>query len=70
MKKLLLVFALVIVAMVIVRSWSNEQPISAGKSEPLTQLSPPPTQEHIHTQEYAVKGRVPAHYAKAPNLVR
>lgn len=68
MKKLLLVFALVIVAMVIVGSWSNEQPISAGKSEPVTQLPPPPTQEHIHTQEYAVKGRVPAHYAKAPDL--
>ena len=68
MKKLLLAFALAIVAVVIVGSWSNEQPRSAGKSEPVTQLPSQPTQEHIHTHEYAVKGRVPAYHTKAPEV--
>lgn len=68
MKKLLLAFALAIVAMVVVASWSKEQPISIGKTEPLAQLPPQPTREHIHTQEYAVKGRVPAYYTKAPDV--
>ena len=68
MKKLLLAFALAIVAVVIVVSWSNEPPMSASKSEPVTQLPPQPTQENIHTHEYAVKGRVPAYYTNAPDL--
>ena len=68
MKNLLLAFALVIVAMIIVGLWSKEQPILAGKTEPVTQLPSQPTRENVHIHEYAAKGRVPAYYTTAPDV--
>ena len=68
MKNLLLAFALVIVAMIIVGLWSREQPISAGKTQPVTQLPSQPTRENVHIHEYAAKGRVPAYYTTAPDV--
>ena len=68
MKNLLLAFALVIFAMIIVASWSREQPILPGNTQPVTQLPSQSTQEHAHMREYAVKGRVPAYYATAPDF--
>ena len=67
MKKILVAFVLVIAAIIVSWSWSREQPILAGKTQPVTQLPSRPAQEQIHVHEYAVKGRVPAFFATAPD---
>ena len=68
MKRLLLAFSLVIVAVIILVSWPREQPLVAGKPGSVTYPASQPTREHKHTHEYAVKGRVPAYYTMAPDL--
>ena len=68
MKRLLLASSLVIVALIIAVSWSNDQRLVAGEPRPVTSPASPPSREHIHTREYAAKGRVPAYYTKAPDV--
>lgn len=68
MKRLLLACSLIIVALIIVVSWSRDQPLVAGEPRPVTSPVSQPTREHIHTNEYAAKGRVPAYHTKAPNV--
>ena len=67
MKKLLLALVLVIVAMIVVGSWSQDQMPVTGESVPVAQRASQPAQEQIHMHEYAAKGRVPAYYTTAPS---
>jgi uncharacterized protein with PCYCGC motif len=68
MKKLLIASLLLIVGMFVIGFWFNNQSQTAGKSEPVAQRSAVPAQDNIHMHEYAVKGRVPAFYATAPDV--
>ena len=62
MKRLLVVlFALFLVA-----SCSNDQPTVAVKPAPVASQPSQPAQAQIHMHEYAAKGRVPAHFTIAP----
>jgi len=62
MKKLIVVlFALFLVA-----SCSNDQPSVAVKPTPVASRPSQPAQSQIHIHEYAAKGRVPAHYTIPP----
>jgi hypothetical protein len=71
MKKLIIVaLGLLIVAIVVVSSWSKEQTPVVHKSVPVSQRAPQPPQEQIHTHEYAATGRVPAYYTTAPELAK
>ena len=69
MKKSLLAVALIIFALVVIVSWSKDEPSIATNSEPVTQSSTRPTQENAHIHEYAAKGRVPAYYTTTPDVV-
>jgi len=67
MKKLVLALTLLIIAVLIVALWSRQQvPPTPGSTAVLDPSPSRPTQEQIHTLEYAVKGRVPAYYETAP----
>lgn len=68
MKRLFLALSLVIVALIIAVSWSNDERLVAGEPRPATYPVSQPAREHIHTREYAAKGRVPAYYTKAPDV--
>lgn len=64
MKKLVVVlFALFLVA-----SCSNDQQSVAVKPTPVASQPSPRAQEQIHMHEYAAKGRVPAHFTIAPEV--
>lgn len=69
MKKLLIIlFVLLIVAVIGVHSFSEEQtPIAEKFTPPVMQRASEPSQERIHMHEYAAKGRVPAYYTTAPD---
>ena len=68
MKTLLLALVLLIVAIVVVALWSNDQTPVAGQPARVAQTPPPPAQGQIHVHEFAAKGRIPAHYTIAPDL--
>lgn len=69
MKKPIIAFALLIVAVVVVRSWSQyEAPVADKSTTLVTQRSSQPSQEQIHLHEFAAKGRVPAHYTTVADL--
>lgn len=69
MTKLIVVaLALVIVAVILIGSSSNDSTPTVANSAPVTQRASQPTQEQIHMHEYAAKGRVPAYYTTAPEL--
>jgi hypothetical protein len=71
MKKLIIIaLGLLIVAIVVVSSWSKEQTPVVHESVPVPQRAPQPSQERIHTHEYAATGRVPAYYTTAPDLAK
>ena len=57
--------AAVIVAMIVIASWSNHEMSVTGTPAPVAKPAPP-RQDHIH--EYPAKGRVPAYYTSAPDL--
>ena len=71
MKKLIYVaLALVIVAVIVViGSSSNDLAPTVANSAPVTQRAEP-AQAQIHMHEYAVKGRVPAYFATAPDRMQ
>jgi hypothetical protein len=68
MKTLPFILVLLIVAMVMVVLWSNDQTPMAGQPTHVGQIPAAPPQEQIHMHEFAAKGRVPAHYTTAPDL--
>ena len=68
MKKILLALAITIIALIVVASWSKDDTLVAGKSDPITQHSSQPPRENVHVHEYAAKGRVPAYYTTAPDV--
>ena len=71
MKKLIVVaLALVIIAMIVIGSSSNDTAPTVANSAPVTQRASQPAQEQIHIHEYAAKGRVPAYYTTAPELAK
>ena len=66
-KLIVIALALVIVAVILIGSSSNDPTPTVANSASVTQRASQPTQEHIHMQEYAAKGRVPAYYTTAPD---
>lgn len=68
MKKILLALAIIIVALIVVASWSKEETLVAGNFDPIPRHSSQPTRENVHIHEYAAKGRVPAYYTTAPDV--
>ena len=68
MKKLLIVFGLLVVAVIAAGSWSKDQTPAVSEFAPVAQRPSQPTHEQIHTHQYAAKGRVPAHYTMVPDL--
>lgn len=71
MKKLIIVaFALLIAAIVVVSSWSKDQTPVARDVAPAPQQPSQPPEEQIHMHEYAATGRVPAYYTTVPDLAK
>lgn len=66
MKKLFVVLVFAIVAMVAGVSCSRNQQPTHNSSATVSERSSQPTHAQLHTDEYAVTGRVPAYYATAP----
>jgi hypothetical protein len=68
--KLLTAFALAIIVAMVVILWLNGR---SQKDEDLASIGPAlsktPAQQ-IHAHDYVAKGRVPAHYATAPDLAK
>ena len=68
MKKLLAALISIIVAVIVVASWSSDsQPVSTefGTIEERSSKSP---EGQIRTHEFAAKGRVPAYFESAPDI--
>lgn len=68
MKKLLAALISVIVALIVVASWSSDsQPVAIeyGAVGERSSKSPP---EQIHMHEFAAKGRVPAYFESPPDI--
>ena len=68
MKKLLLALILLIAAMFVIGLWSHDPTPIADRSASATHRTPSPSQENIHMQQYAAKGRIPAFNAAPPDL--
>ena len=68
MKKLLIILALLVVAVILVASQSKAPAPGVDSSVPVApRAASVPTHDHLHTQEYAARGRVPAFYTTAPS---
>ena len=67
MKKIVLALVLLLVAMLVIGLWSNDETPVAGQSARIAQSPPPTPQGQIHMHEFAAKGRIPAYYTTAPD---
>lgn len=68
MKKLLVALVLLVVAIVVVASWSSDQkPVPSNSPTVKTNGSLPP-QTHMPMHEYAAKGRIPAYSETVPDI--
>lgn len=68
MKKILVIWGLVIVAVIVVASWSRQQaPTPRTAVAPVAEHPSPPAPDQIHMHEFAAVGRVPAYYTTAPD---
>jgi hypothetical protein len=65
MKKLLVVFVLLIIAMLVVTIRSKDAERAINRPTSVATSSSPTTDSHSH-MDYAVKGRVPAYYETQP----
>ena len=66
MKQLLVVLALLVVAIVVVASWSKESKRTPAHTPTVEDRASAPSQAQLPMHEYAVKGRVPAYYETPP----
>ncbi len=67
MKKLLILFLFLLIAAIVVASWSkDERQVVETSVPPVTKPAPQQNQKHPHMQ-YAATGRVPAYYASEPD---
>jgi hypothetical protein len=68
MKKMLVIWGLLIVAVIVVASRSrDEAPTAQTVVTPVAERPSPPAPDQIHMHEFAAVGRVPAYYTTAPD---
>ena len=67
MTKLLIAFALAIVAAIFISLWLIEPTKNAETAAPITPAVSQTPEQQIHSREYVAKGRVPAYYTMPPD---
>ena len=68
MKKILVALVLVVVALVVVASWSKDQKPATANTPTVEARASAPSQAQMPMHEYAATGRVPAYYETPPDI--
>ena len=68
MKQLLVALVLLVVAIVVVASWSKDQRPATANTPTVEHRASAPSQTQMPMNEYAAKGRVPAYYQTPPDI--
>ena len=68
MKKILVALVLLVVALVVVASWSAQQKLAPANTPTVEDRTSAPPQAQMPMHEYAAKGRVPAYYETSPDI--
>jgi len=68
MKQLLVALVLLVVAIVVVASWSKDQKRAPANTPTVEDRASAPSQAHLPIHQYGATGRVPSYYETAPDI--